>query len=137
VLALGIWLPDRDYAAYMRARGHPAEYGMVTLVQDGTGAFEGEIRLENLHIRSSATPLGDVREDPTSGTQVLFAPGEQVTHAVVVAGSDARHRACTARWSREGSHPLSRGVFVGPTYFTTYAAPLRGSAYRLRETKEP
>jgi hypothetical protein len=34
VLALGIWIPDRQYVSYMRARGHHAEYGMVTLVKD-------------------------------------------------------------------------------------------------------
>jgi hypothetical protein len=31
---------------------------------------------------------------------------------------------------------LSRGVFVGPTYFTTYEAPLTGGAYPLRDVKE-
>jgi hypothetical protein len=133
VLGLGIWIPDREYVAYMRARGHHAEYGMVTLVKDSTGAFQGEIRLPDLHVRSSATPHGDVQEDPASGTQVLFAPGERVVHAVVVTGSNARHRACDAEWSKEGDHPLARGVFVGPTYLTTYEAALKGSAYRLQE----
>jgi hypothetical protein len=33
-------------------------------------------------------------------------------------------------------HSLSRGVFVGPTYLTTYDAPLKGSAYRFREEKK-
>jgi len=133
VLGLGIWIPDREYVAYMRARGHHAEYGMVTLVKDSTGAFQGEIRLEDLHVRGSALPHGDVREDPTSGTQVLFAPGEKVVHAVVFAGANARHLDCTGEWSKEGSHPLSRGVFVGPTFFTTYEGPLKGSAYPLRD----
>jgi hypothetical protein len=55
-------------------------------------------------------------------------------HAVVIAGSNARHRDCVADWSKTGDHPLSRGVFVGPTYMTTYEAPLKGSACRLRET---
>jgi hypothetical protein len=134
VLGLGMWIPDREYVAYMRGRGHHAEYGQVTLVKDGTGAFQGEIRLDDLHVRTSATPRGDVQEDPSSGTQVLFAPGEKVVHAVVIAGSGARNRACEAVWSKKGDHPLSHGVFVGPTYMTTYEAPLKGSAYRLRET---
>jgi hypothetical protein len=136
VLGLGIWIPDREYVAYMRARGHHAEYGMVTFVKDSAGAFQGEIRLEDLHVRGSAVPHGDVREDPTSGTQVLFAPGEKVVHAVAVAGANARHLVCTAEWSKEGNHPLSRGAFVGPTYFTTYEAPLKGSSYPLRGVKE-
>lgn len=70
------------------------------------------------------------------GPQVLFAPGERVVHAVVVAGSNARHRVCAANWSKKGNHLLSRGVFVGPTYLTTYDASLKGSAYRLREGKK-
>lgn len=136
VLGLGIWIPDREYVAYMRARGHHADYGRVTLVKESTGMFRGEIRLDDLHVRASATPHGDVREDPTAGTQVLFAPGETVVHSVVIVGSNARHRACTAEWSKKGDHSLSRGVFVGPTYLTTYDAPLKGSAYRLREEKK-
>ncbi len=135
-LGLGIWVPDREYVAYMRARGHHAEYGEVTLVKDDTGAFRGELRLDDLQVRATATPQGDAREDPEGGTQVLFAPGESVVSAVVVAGSTARHRVCTASWSKEGNHALSRGVFVGPTYLTTYDSPLKGSAYRLREDKK-
>lgn len=137
VLGLGIWIPDREYVAYMRARGHHAEYGLVTLAKDSKGAFQGEIRLDDLHIRGSARPRGDAREDPESGTQVLFAPGDEVVHAVVIAGSSARHRSCEADWSKKGDHPLARGVFVGPTYMTTYDAPLKGSAYRLRDIVEP
>jgi len=132
VLGLGIWVPDPEYVAYMRARGHHAEYGVVTLADDSTGALHGEIRLDDLLVRSSATPQGDVQEDPATGTQVLFAPGDSVVGAVVVAGSTARHRACDAKWSKEGSHPVARGVFVGQTYLTTYDAPLKGSAYRWR-----
>lgn len=137
VLALGIWVPDREYVEYMNARGHHAEFGIVTLVKDSGGEFRGEIQLDNLQVRGSASPHGDVREEPEGGTQVLFAPGEAVTSAVVVAAPNGgRHRDCTAQWSKEGSHPLSGGVFVGPTYFTTYDAPLKGSAYWLRDRKE-
>ena len=48
---------------------------------------------------------------------------------VVAAANGGRHMACTAQWSMKGSHPLAHGVLVGPTYFTTYDAPLKGSAY--------
>jgi hypothetical protein len=136
VLGLGIWIPDREFVAYSRARGHPAEYGMVTLVKDASGEFHGEIRLSNLRIEASAAPRGDAREDPDSGTQVLFAPGDRVVNAVVVAGGNGRHRDCAAAWSMKGDHPLARGALVGPTYFTTYGSPLRGSAYRLLDAKK-
>lgn len=137
VLALAVWVPDREYVAYMRARGHHAEYGMVTLVKDDAGAYRGEIRLDNLHVRGSATPKGEAEGDPVSGTQVLFEPGEKVVRAVVIAGGEARNRACTAEWSKSGEHSLARGVFVGPTYFTTYSEPLKGSAYSLRDAEKP
>jgi hypothetical protein len=91
--------------------------------------------LGDLYVRVSASPHGDIRENPASGTQVLFEPGEKVVHAVVVAGANARHLLCAAEWSKEGKHPLSHGVLVGPTYFTTYESPLKGSAYPLREGK--
>ena len=136
VLQLGIWIADREYVTYMRARGHHAEYGLVTLAKDSTGTFRGEIRLDDLRLRASALPHGNVREHPASGTQVIFPPGEKVVHAVVVAFANPRHRLCTAEWSTAGSHLLSRGVFVGPTYLTTYKAPLKGSAYSLRDVKE-
>jgi len=109
VLGLGIWIPDREYVAYMHARGHHAEYGLVTLVKNSTGTFQGEIRLPDLKIRSSAIPHGDVQEIRASGTQVLFAPGAKVVQAVVLAGSNARHRVCDADRSKEGNHPLARG----------------------------
>lgn len=136
VVTLGIWIPDREYVAYMRARGHHAEYGMVTLVKGSAGVLRGEIRLDDLRVRSSATPHGAGRVDAMTRTQALFAPGETVTHALVLAGSNARHRSYTADWSKQGDHPLARGVFVGPTYFVTYGAPLKGSAHRLREEKK-
>lgn len=137
VLALGTWIPDRDYVAYMRARGHYAEYGMVTLVESGAGAYVGEILLDDLQVRVSALPHGEARQDPASGTQVLFGPGEIVSHGVVIAGADARHLLCTAEWSKEGDHPLSRGVFVGATYYTKYDASLNGGAYPLRNVEAP
>ena len=132
VLGLGIWIPDREYVDYMRARGHHAEFGFVTLERDESGTFQGEIRLDNLEVRGSALPHGDAQDDPEGGTQVLFSPGEKVTGAVVVAAANGgRHMECAAQWSLKGTHPLSSGVFVGPTYFTTYDAPLKGSAYSL------
>jgi len=69
---------------------------------------------------------------------VLFAPGETVVHALVLAGSNARQRSCTADWSKQGDHPLARGVFVGPTYFVTYGVPLKGVciAFEKRRSSE-
>lgn len=138
MLLLGNWIPDREFVAYGRARGHHAEYGMATLSKDSAGALQGEIRLDGLSVKASVTECGEARDDPDeSGTQLLFQPGERVESVIVIGGAKAQHRTCTGKWSKSGSHPLSRGVFVGPTYVTTYGVPLKGSAHRLRELAVP
>lgn len=137
VLALAIWIPDRDYVDYMRDLGHRAEYGSVTLAKNSQGSFQGEIKLDDLHVKASVTPHGGARVEPASGTQVLFEPGKKVVQAVVIAGANATHDACAAEWLKKGNHPLARGVIVGPTYMTTYAAPLKGSAYSLQDPRRP
>jgi hypothetical protein len=103
---------------------------MVTLIEDGNGTYHGELRLDDLNVRASATPRGEVTREPEPFTQVFFEPGETVERVVVLAGKNARERDCTAQWSMKGDHPLSRGVFVGPT-FLNVEGPLTGSAYRL------
>lgn len=132
ILQLGFWIPDREYVAYMRACGHHAEYGMVTLVKDGKGSFHGELQLAELNVKASATPHGEVRNEPDPFTQVFYELGKRVENVVVLRGGDVRERACTAEWSKKGDHPLSRGVIVGPTVLNV-EGPLKGSAYRLKE----
>ncbi len=135
LLVLGLWIPDREYVAYMRARGHHADYGMVTLVEDSTGTFHGELQLDDLNVKASATPQGEVTSEPDPFTQVFFEPGEAVERVVILAGRNARERGCTAQWSMSGDHPLSRGVFVGPT-FLNVEGPLKGSAYRVGKEQD-
>ncbi|MGE0554454.1 MAG: hypothetical protein AB7R55_13580 [Gemmatimonadales bacterium] len=132
LLVLGLWIPDRDYVAHMRARGHHAEYGMATLGRDGSGTFRGELRLTDLSLAVTATPHGEIRHEPAPFTQVFFTPGARVESVVILGGRDARERDSTAEWSKQGEHPLARGVFVGPT-FVTREGPLAGSAYRVVE----
>ncbi len=108
---------------------------MVTLGKDSNGAFQGEIQFGGLNVKASATPKGEIRHEPASFTQVFFAPGERVDNVVVLAGGNVRERDSTAEWSKTGDHPLSRGVFVGPT-FLTIEGPLKGSAYRVGESKD-
>ena len=134
ILVLGFWIPDREYVAYMRARGHHAEYGMVTLMKDDRGAFQGEIQLSELNVKASAAPQGEARQEPDPFTQVFFEPGKTVEKVVVIGGANSRERDCIAAWSKQGNHPLSRGVFVGPT-FLNIEGPITGSAYRIGEKK--
>ena len=132
LLVLGLWIPDRDYADYMRSRGHRAEYGMATLIRDSSGTFHGELQLDDLNVKATATPQGDVTSEPDPFSQIFFEPGEVVERIVVLTGRNARERDCAATWSKTGDHPLSRGAFVGPT-FLNVEGPLRGSAYRIAE----
>lgn len=131
VLTLGVWVPDRDYVAYMREKGHHAEFALVTLTEAPADAWRGEITVGDSRIAASARPRGEARKDPGSGTQVLFPPGPLVSRAAILAGAGGTHRECDGEWTREGTHPLAKAIFFGPTYMTTYDAPLRGSVYRL------
>jgi hypothetical protein len=130
VLVLGLWIPDRAYVEYMRARGHHAEYGAVTLMEDNQRALHGELHVNELIVKASATPHGAPRAEPDPFTQVFFEPGKSVERVVIIGGANVRERDCTATWSKQGNHPLSRGVFVGPTLLNS-EGPITGSAYRL------
>lgn len=130
VVVLGLWIPDREYAEYMRSRGHRAEFGMATLIEDSTGTFHGNLQLDALNVQASATPQGEATSEPDPFTQVFFEPGDIVERVVVLAGRNARERECVASWSMKGDHPLSRGAFVGPT-FLNVEGPLEGSAYPI------
>lgn len=137
ILVLGLWVPDREYVAYMRARGHHAEYGRVTVTKDDKGMFQGEMQVGELNVKASATPTpqGETRNEPDSFTQVFFEPGKTVKNVVVLAGGNVRERECTAEWSKTGDHPFTRGAFVGPTILNV-EGPLKGSAYRLGEKRD-
>lgn len=132
VLALGVWVPDKEYVAYMKSKGHYGEYGDVTMTIDSAGIYRGEIQLDNLVIKNTANPLEGEQKDPTAGTQLMFSTGSDVVSAIVLSGSGAVHKNCKAEWNIAGSHPLSRAVLVGPTFLTTYENPLKGSLYKLK-----
>lgn len=132
LLVLGLWIPDREFADYMRSRGHHAEFGEVTLVKDSSGSYHGQIRLPELTVMGSATPSGEVSAEPDPFTQIFFEPGLTVEQVVIIAGANARERDCEAKWSKQGNHPLARGIFLGPT-FLNVEGPINGSAYRIIE----
>ena len=131
-LVLGVWVPDKEYVAYMKSKGHYAEYGDVTMTMDSAGIYRGEIRLDNLVIKNTARPLEGEQKDPTEGTQLMFSMGSEVVRTIILSGSGAVHKNCNAEWNIVGSHPLSRAVLVGPTFLTTYEKPLNGSLYKLK-----
>jgi hypothetical protein len=132
LLVLGLWIPDSAYVEHMQSRGHRAEYGMATLIKDSNGTYHGELRVDDLTMTAEATPHGDVSYEPDPFTQVFFEPGKRVEKVVILAGEDARERSCTAEWTKSGDHPVTRGVFLGPT-FLNVEGPLKGSAYRITD----
>lgn len=137
ILELGFWIPDRDYVAYMREKGHRAEYGRVTLVEDSAGVFHGEIHLDDLHVKASGRPREEPRLHPGSFTATLFQAGKELQSVLVMAASRPRHRTCDGEWSIEGTHPLASAVLFGPTVLTSYDTPSTGTEYRLRDQAQP
>ena len=113
-LALAVWVPDKDYVAYMKSKGHYGEYAEVTMTMDSAGKYRGEIRLDNLVIKNKSSLLEGEEKDPTEGTQLMFFKGSEVVSTIVLSGSGAVHKNCKAEWNISGSHPLSRAV-VGRT----------------------
>jgi hypothetical protein len=132
VVGLGIWLPDREFVAYMRAKGHHAEYGEATLAQDGAGGFRGALRADGLSVQVSARPEGDPQTEAVSETQMLFSPLAGPSRAVEIAAANPSHQSCAAEWALAGSHPLGRALLFGPTYRTTYPEPLTGRVFSVR-----
>lgn len=131
VVGLGIWMPDREFVAYMREKGHHAEYGEATLAEDGTGGYRGALRLDGLSIQVSARPEGDPQTEAGSGTQIVFSPLACPSRAVVIAASDPSHQSCAAEWTLAGSHPLGGALLLGPTFRTTYPDPLKGRVFSV------
>ncbi len=131
VAGLGFWVPDREFVAYMREKGHHAEYGEATLAQDGTGGYRGTLRLDGLSVQASARPEGDPELEPASDTQVLFSPLAGPSRAVVIAAANPSHQACEAEWKLAGSHPLGGALLFGPTFRTTYPDPLKGRVFSV------
>ncbi len=132
VVGLGIWMQDRQFVDYLRELGHHAEYGEVTLVDDGTGRARGLLRTDELTIDLSALPHGDSMTEDVAATQILFSSQLGPSRALVISAANPTHRECQADWSLTGRHPLGRAVRVGPTFRTTYPAALTGRAYAVR-----
>lgn len=132
-LVLGFWLPDSLYAADMRRNGHYAEYGDVRLRRARDGKWIGSLNIDGLSVVAECTPTGPVSGGPQSrGMQALFPPATSTVSSVVrIAFAGHREQACTedSAWTLRGTHPLARGVFLGPSTFE-FGYELVGGAYR-------
>ena len=121
LLVLEFWLPDNQYVAYMRDKGHYATYGDVKLRQDPNGKWLGSIRIDGLSVVAECAPTGPVTGGAgSSGMQTFFPPSlSAVTSIVTVAFAGHQIQTCTedSSWRLEGTHALARGVPLGPSTF--------------------
>jgi len=120
-LILEFWLPDNQYVAYMRDKGHYATYGDVKLRQDPDGKWLGSIRIDGLSVVAECAPTAAVTGGAgSSGMQTFFPPNlSAVTSIVTVAFAGHQIQTCTedSSWKLEGTHALARGVPLGPSTF--------------------
>ena len=132
LLVLGFWMPDRAYVAYMRARGHYATYGSVTLEDDTAGTWRGSIDTGGLTVSARCVPSEAVTGGAESaGTQALFPPLSSATRDIVrVAFAGHREQECGdgSSWQLRGSHPLAGGVVLHPSV-RQFGYELSGGAY--------
>lgn len=131
-LMLACWIPDRDYADYMRQKGHYATYGDVTLRREADGSWIGCVQTEGLSIKAMCRPVGPVSGgDQAAGTQTFIPPATaSMFHYVQVVFAGHREQACAegAVWSISGSHPLASSLVLEPSSFQ-FGYHLLGSAY--------
>ena len=130
-LTLEFWVPDREYAAYMRRKGHWASYGDVTLVQSDDRVREGRITVSDLSVAARCTPSPEDRALGPGGALVYTRADEDIeTTAVGARFIGHRERVCTREeWRFSGSHPIVIGSKVEGTVFQ-FGYTLRGGAYR-------
>lgn len=131
-LALEFWLPDKEYVAYMRSKGHYASYGDVRLRKDADGHWLGSIEVVGLSVSATCSPAGEVAGFGSAGMQAIFPPANsRMTDFVRIAFTGHRERSCAdgATWKFNGTHPLAKGMILGATGFQ-FGYDLIGGAYR-------
>ena len=133
LLVLDFWLPDREYVAYMRDKGHYASHGDVELRQDPSGKWWGSIGIDGLSVVAECTPIGPVNGGAgSSGMQTLFPPNlSALTSIVTVAFVGHQIQTCKedSSWKLEGAHALARTVPSGPSTFQ-FGYKLVGGAFQ-------
>jgi hypothetical protein len=57
---------------------------MVTLVRDSSGTYQGARQSDDLNVKASGSPRGEVTSGPDSFTRGFFEPGTTVERIVVL-----------------------------------------------------
>jgi len=134
-LALEFWLPDRDYVAYMRDKGHYAAYGEVRLRSDADGHWLGSIEVDGLSASARCSQEDEKAGFGSAGMQMIFPPANSgITGFVRISFAGHREQSCGegASWKFKGVHPLCKGMILGPTSFQ-FGYELLGGAYHGHE----
>jgi hypothetical protein len=131
-LMLNFWIPDPTYVSYMRSKGHFAQFGRVSLIQDAAaGRWRGSVDTDAIHLSVECKPAGDIRHLGGAGMQTFFPPTDSgIDNVVVVSFAGHKERLCSpdTHWIVNGTHPLSSGMFLGDTSLQ-FGYTLIGGAY--------
>jgi hypothetical protein len=130
-LALELWLPDREYVAYMRGKGHYAAYGDVRLRKDADDHWLGSIEAKGLGVAAMCSPAGEIDRSGSAGMQMIFPPANSgISGFVRIAFAGHQIQPCAAgtSWKFNGIHPLAKGMILGDDSFQ-FGYDLIGGAY--------
>jgi hypothetical protein len=131
-LALEFWMSDSVYVGYMRNKGHYANYADVRLHRNSDGKWIGLIDADGLSVLSECMPSSNVEGFGSRGMQVFFPPAQSgITTIVRVAFAGHQEQVCDqdSFWKFSGTHPLAKGIILGPSSFQ-FGYDLIGGAYR-------
>ena len=128
-LALELWVPDAEYAEYMRERGHYASYGDVQLTDGEDGVWRGSVEIDNLRVAASCL-AGEESRSLGPGNQLVYPRADAKVGSVVRAVyAGHMERSCTTdNWQLSGTHPLATASRIGQGVFQ-FGYTLRGGAY--------
>lgn len=131
-LALEFWIPDRDYVAYMRGKGHHASYGDARLRRAANNDWLGSIQAAGVSLSARCSPGDETAGFGSAGMQAIFPPANSgMTGFVRIAFAGHREQPCAdgAAWKLSGDHPLAKGMILGASSFQ-FGYDLIGGAYR-------
>lgn len=131
---LEFWLPDHTYVEYMKHKGYYATYGKVKLSRQTDGKWRGFIEAKGLSVIAECIPAGPITGGAgSSGMQVFFPPtssGIQKLIRVAFAGHQIQECRSDSCWRIRGTHPLTTGRLLPPTYFE-FGYDLMGGTYPI------
>lgn len=128
-LALELWVPDPEYAEYMRARGHYASYGDVRLAVSEDGTWTGSVEVDGLRVDATCSTAEEARSLRPGRQRVHPRADSGIKGVVRAAYAGHMERSCTCEdWRLSGTHPMATASRIGHGVFQ-FGYTLRGGAY--------